>query len=55
MIPFVLPDFHTGITWHTLVDTAYEQGLTAGGRFPGSTRYDLQGRSLALLIEIHQA
>jgi len=55
MIPFVLPDFRNGITWQALVDTTYAQGLAVDGRFPGSTRYDLQGRSLALLMEIHPA
>ena len=55
MISFVLPDFRTGITWQALMDTAYEQGLAVDGRFPGSARYELQGRSLALLMEIHQA
>ena len=54
-IPFVLPDFRNGITWQALVDTTYAQGLAVDGRFPGSTRYDLQGRSLALLMEIHPA
>jgi len=53
MIPFVLPDFRNGITWQALVDTTYAQGLAVDGRFPGSTLYDLQGRSLALLMEIH--
>jgi isoamylase len=52
-IPFVLPDFRNGITWQALVDTTYAQGLAVDGRFSGSTRYDLQGRSLALLMEIH--
>jgi len=55
MIPFVLPDFRNGTTWQALVDTTYAQGLAVDGRFPGSTRYDLQGRSLALLMEIHPA
>jgi len=55
MIPFVLPDFRNGTTWQALVDTAYARGLAVDGRFPGSTRYDLQGRSLALLMEIHPA
>jgi hypothetical protein len=28
--------------------------LAMDGRFPGAARYDLQGRSLALLTEIQQ-
>jgi glycogen operon protein len=53
-IPFALPEFRAGSSWQVLLDTAYEQGLAMDGRFPGGARYDLQGRSLALLTEIQQ-
>jgi glycogen operon protein len=51
-IPFTLPQIRSGATWQVLLDTAYEQGLAMDGRFDQSERYDLQGRSLALLAEI---
>ena len=51
-IPFTLPQFRPGATWQVLLDTAFEQGLAVDGRFSGSARYELQGRSLALLTEI---
>jgi len=35
-----------------LLDTAYEQGLAMDGRFAANARYDLRGRSLALLTEL---
>jgi glycogen operon protein len=51
-IAFALPEFRVGSTWQVLLDTAYEQGLAMDGRFPGTARYELQGRSLALFTEI---
>jgi glycogen operon protein len=54
-IPFTLPAPRSGTTWQVLVDTAYEQGLAMDGRYPGTTQYPLQGRSLALLMEVEGA
>jgi glycogen operon protein len=54
-IPFTLPAPRSGTTWQVLVDTAYEQGLAMDGRYPGTTQYPLQGRSLALLMEVEAA
>jgi isoamylase len=51
-ISFVMPLFHPGATWQVLADTSYEEGLEIDGRFPAGERYELQGRSLALLSEI---
>jgi len=51
-IPFTLPQFRPGTSWQVLLDTAYEQGLAMGGRFAANARYDLRGRSLALLTEL---
>jgi glycogen operon protein len=51
-IPFTLPAPRPGTSWQVLVDTAYEQGLAMDGRYPGTAQYPLQGRSLALLIEV---
>jgi glycogen operon protein len=55
LVPFILPDFSDGAMWQVLVDTAYEQGLAIDGRFSGSARYELQGRSLAVLMEVDRA
>jgi len=54
-IPFTLPAPRPGTAWQVLVDTAYEQGLAMDGRYPGTARYPLQGRSLALLMEVEAA
>jgi len=51
-IPFTLPQFRPGTSWQVLLDTAYEQGLAMDGRFAANARYDLRGRSLALLTEL---
>lgn len=51
-IPFTLPAPRPGTSWQVLVDTAYEQGLAMDGRYPGTAQYPLQGRSLALLMEV---
>jgi isoamylase len=49
---FTLPAPRPGSAWQVLVDTAYEQGLAVDGRYPGTAQYQLQGRSLALLMEV---
>jgi len=54
-IPFTLPAPRPGTAWQVLVDTAYEQGLAMDGRYPGTAQYPLQGRSLALLMEVEAA
>ena len=46
LIPFELPQFTPGTRWHTLMDTARETAPLAEGD------YELQGRSMALLIEL---
>jgi len=51
-IAFTLPAPRPGTSWQVLVDTAYEQGLAMDGRFPGTAQYPVQGRSLALLMEV---
>jgi glycogen operon protein len=51
-IPFTLPALRPGTSWQVLVDTAYEQGLAMDGRYPGTAQYPVQGRSLALLMEV---
>jgi glycogen operon protein len=54
-IPFTLPAPRPGTAWQVLVDTAYEHGLAMDGRYPGTAQYPLQGRSLALLMEVEAA
>jgi glycogen operon protein len=51
-IAFALPAPRPGTAWQVLADTAYEQGLAIDGRYPGASAYPLQGRSLALLVEV---
>jgi glycogen operon protein len=51
-IQFTLPALLPGTAWQVLVDTAFEQGLTMDGRYPSTASYPLQGRSLALLVEV---
>jgi isoamylase len=51
-IPFTLPAPRPGTSWQVLVDTAYEQGLAMDGRYPGTAQYQLQGRSLTLIMEV---
>jgi glycogen operon protein len=50
-ISFVLPQLASRSTWEVLVDTAFEQGLDADGRFPPGEHYQLGGRALALMVE----
>jgi glycogen operon protein len=51
-IEFMLPQIHPGSAWQVLVDTSFARGLTIDGKFSSGVRYGLQGRSLALLIEL---
>jgi len=51
-IPFTLPALRPGTAWQALTDTAFEQGLAVDGRYPGLMTYPLQGRSLAILVEV---
>jgi glycogen operon protein len=50
-ISFALPRLAAGSTWEVLVDTAFEQGLAADGRFPPGEHYQVGGRALALMVE----
>ena len=51
-IPFKLPDY-AGARWRALVDTAFEDGLEVDGTFDAGATYDLKGRSLVLLWQVH--
>ncbi len=50
-VPFVLPQLRERVQWQSLFDTHYAAGLRSCGYFSAGSRYPLQGRSLALLIE----
>ncbi|MBI4294229.1 MAG: glycogen debranching protein GlgX [Betaproteobacteria bacterium] len=50
-ISFVLPDLD-GVQWHGFLDTAFEHGFSATGVLKPGGEYPLQGRSLALLLEV---
>src|SRR5581483_8160850 len=51
-IEFLLPEIHPGSVWEVLLDTSFAHGLTPDGKFASGTRYGVQGRALALLIEL---
>ena len=51
-IDFLLPAFAEGAKWEALVETSHEVGLASRDPFAGGVVYPLQGRSLALLLEI---
>ena len=48
---FALPDLPPGGCWQVLLDTQYKAGLAADGCYVGDEGYELQGRSLVLLME----
>ena len=50
-IPFTLPAFD-GYGWLVLLDTARDEGLSADGTFRGESAYQLEGRSLVLLLKV---
>jgi glycogen operon protein len=50
-IPFVLPQFRPGSYWHRVLDTT-ETDAREAQRFEPASHYPLQGRSLALLVEV---
>ena len=50
-VPFVLPDFRSG-HWHPMLDTASDTGVPETQRCEVGSPYPLQGRSLALLVEV---
>ncbi len=55
-IPFVLPSFagEAG-RWRSILDTAREQASFEPRHYSASEKYDLQGRSLALLMAVPRA
>jgi len=48
-IPCVLPAHRRGLQWEALLDTRQADARPARGRLRGGDRYELEGRSLALL------
>jgi isoamylase len=50
-IPFVLPEFHAGCGWLSVLDTASDAKPFELRAFPASAQYSLQGRSIAVLTE----
>jgi glycogen operon protein len=54
-IEFLLPEMRAGSRWQVLLDSAFEQGLAVDGRFSTGERYRVDGRALALLVEITDA
>jgi len=50
-IPFMLPQLDNGHRWRALLDTT--EAANGHADFPSGTAYNLQGRSLALLMQIH--
>ena len=48
---FALPDLPPGGCWQVLLDTQYKAGLAADGCYAGDHGYELQGRSLVLLMD----
>jgi isoamylase len=51
-IDFLLPELHAGAGWEVLLDTSFAQGLAVDGKFAAGSRYGLNGRSLALVLEL---
>ena len=54
-IPFVLPEFNPPNRWRKLMDTAQDAASADSGEYPAGEPYPLQGRSMALLIEVSSA
>ncbi len=52
-IPFHLPAPAPGACWVATVDTAFETGLPEQDHYTGDTPYPLQGRSMAVLEQVH--
>jgi isoamylase len=50
-IPFVLPEFHAGCGWLSVLDTASDAKPFELRAFAASAQYSLQGRSIAVLTE----
>jgi glycogen operon protein len=53
-IDFLLPQLHAGTSWEVVLDTSFAQGLAVDGKFAAGARYSLNGRSLALILELTQ-
>ena len=52
---FALPELPQGGCWQVLLDTQYLSGLVADGCYANDQGYQLQGRSLVLLMESQSA
>ncbi len=50
-VPFCLPTVASSMTWMTLIDTSLDSSHTPGTTHEAMTRFPLQARSLALLVE----
>jgi glycogen operon protein len=50
-IPFVLPRLDGVRNWSAVLDTSHEEGMRRGADYPSGSRYPLEGRALALLME----
>jgi isoamylase len=50
-IPFMLPEFHAGCGWLSVLDTASDAKPFELRAFPAKSQYSLQGRSVAVLTE----
>jgi glycogen operon protein len=51
-IEFLLPELHPAASWEVLLDTSFAQGLSVDGKFAAGSSYSLNGRSLALILEL---
>ncbi len=52
-IAFMLPSYRPDTGWEVVIDTVYPLIHPGVPRQPGGQPYPLQGRSLALLVEVH--
>ncbi len=50
-VPFQLPTVASGMVWVALVDTSKQTALTPGLHYDAGRTYELQARSLAVLVE----
>jgi len=49
MIPFLIPDYGRSEPWRRVLDTSFDNALTADAHFKGGFKYRLRARSLVLL------
>jgi glycogen operon protein len=50
-VPFCLPTVASSMTWMAVIDTSLDSARSPGTTYEAMTRYPLQPRSLALLVE----